>query len=139
MKALDFNIIELIPQRAPFVMVDKVISFTESTVITEFTANSENVFCENNEFIEAGLIENIAQSAAAMEGCFAKENNQEVRIGFIGSVKSLKIHRNARIGELLTTSVEVVNQVLGINIIKGQVKSNNELLVECEMNIFLQE
>ena len=139
MKALDFNIIELIPQRTPFIMVDRVISYTGSSVITEFTADFENIFCEDGEFIEAGIIENIAQSAAAMEGCIAKENKHAVRLGFIGSVKSLKIYRNACIEELLTTSVEVINQVIGINIIKGELRSNNELLAECEMNIFLQE
>jgi len=139
MKVVDYNITELIPQRAPFIMVGSVISNSSSSIVTEFTADSDNIFSEDGEFIEAGLIENIAQSAAAMEGCIAKENNQTVRLGFIGSVKSLKIYRNAQIGEKLITSVEVINQVIGVNIIKGEVRSNDELLAECEMNIFLQE
>ena len=38
---------DLIPQKAPFVMVDKLIHFSEEKVITGFTPPTTNLFVKN--------------------------------------------------------------------------------------------
>ena len=62
------NIQLLIPQRPPFVMIDKLLSFSETTTTTGLSIRADNIFVENGLFKEPGLVENIAQTAAARAG-----------------------------------------------------------------------
>ncbi|HMJ46203.1 MAG TPA: hypothetical protein VK498_02685, partial [Ferruginibacter sp.] len=61
-------ILSYIPQRPPFVMVDKILSSGESSTRTSFIIHEKNIFVENGKFREPGLVENIAQTAAAGAG-----------------------------------------------------------------------
>ena len=54
-----------IPQKPPMVMVDKLIFAEEKKVVTSFLIRRDNIFCSDGVFTEAGLIENMAQTAAA--------------------------------------------------------------------------
>ena len=54
----------LIPQKFPFVMVDKVLAFGENFITSGFTVEETNIFTDNSIFQEAGLIEHMAQSVA---------------------------------------------------------------------------
>lgn len=133
------DITSYIPQRAPIIMVGNVIEYQPNKVVTSFKITKDNIFCENGQFQECGLIENIAQSAAAMEGCRAQNEGSPVKIGFIGSVKNLKVDKKPSIGDVITTTVEVTNNVMGINIISGVIAINEEQIASATMNIFLQE
>lgn len=133
------DITSYIPQRAPIIMVGNVIEYQPNKVVTSFKITEDNIFCENGQFQECGLIENIAQSAAAMEGCRAQNEGSAVKIGFIGSVKNLKVDKKPSIGDVITTTVEVTNNVMGINIISGVIAINEEQIASATMNIFLQE
>ncbi len=54
-----------IPQKPPMVMVDRIVEINDMTTVTAFLIRADNVFVDNGLFREPGLIENIAQSAAA--------------------------------------------------------------------------
>lgn len=58
----------LLPQKFPFVMVDKMYSFTETSLISGLDIQKDNIFIDNNIFLEAGLIEHMAQSVALHTG-----------------------------------------------------------------------
>ena len=135
----NYNIIDLIPQRPPMVMIDQLELCTIDITITNFTIKADNIFCKDGLFNEPGLIENIAQTAAARAGYIAKQKNEEPVVGFIGSVKRLKINALPKVGSQITTSVESMHDIGNVSIVKGIVKQNNEVIAECEMNIFLQE
>ena len=62
------KVTSLIPQKAPFVMVDELIASDDVSSIIGFTISEDNIFTQNGEFIEPGLIENIAQSGAIRAG-----------------------------------------------------------------------
>jgi predicted hotdog family 3-hydroxylacyl-ACP dehydratase len=59
------NVLNLIPQKPPFVMIGRLLHWDEKLTRTSFLVNDDNVFVEDGEFREPGLIENIAQTAAA--------------------------------------------------------------------------
>ena len=65
MKVTEENIQALIPQKPPFVMIDKLINFSETTTSTSFCIKADNIFVAHDYFKEPGLVENIAQTAAA--------------------------------------------------------------------------
>jgi len=136
---MNFPVDEIIPQKEPFVFVDKVIDFSKTEISTTFEIKYDNVFVENNKLQEAGLIENVAQTAAALEGCNAKLNNTIVKIGFIGSVKKLEVNRAPKVGEILVTKLKIITNAIGVNVAEGEVCCNKELLAKCIINIFLKE
>lgn len=133
------DIIEYIPQRAPIVMVGKVESYSSNLIVTSLLIEESNLFCSDGFFQECGLIENIAQSAAAMEGCRSDIDGEPIRIGFIGSIKGLKISELLPVGSTITTTVEVVNSVMGVNIVSGRVECGGDIVASATMNIFLQD
>lgn len=55
----------LLPQKFPFVMVDKMYSYTETSLVSGLKIQSDNIFVDNNSFLEAGIIEHMAQSVLA--------------------------------------------------------------------------
>ena len=59
---------KLIPQKAPFVMVDKLLHFEENKVVAGFSISEENIFTQNKKFTAPGLIEHMAQSVALYTG-----------------------------------------------------------------------
>ena len=97
------NIQDLIPQRPPFVMVDKLLSFSEATTSTSFSIKADNIFVENGEFKEPGLVENIAQTAAARAGYISKTENKPVAVGYIGAVNNLEVNYLPKPGDELIT------------------------------------
>ena len=62
------NILSYIPQRPPFVMVDEIIDSGEKKTCSKFLIKEDNIFVENGFLKEPGLVENIAQTAAARAG-----------------------------------------------------------------------
>ena len=66
------NILELIPQRPPMVMIDRLMSCDEKQVVTELLIRPDNIFIDHKGFTSPGLMENIAQTAAARTGYLLK-------------------------------------------------------------------
>ena len=138
MLANGIEVHEFIPQRPPVVMIDKLIFSDVEKVISGFTVLSDCIFCEDGELSASGMVENIAQTAAAGVGYVCKMENKPVPIGFIASIKDLKIHRLPPIGAELITEINITNKIMDITIVKGTITLNNKILAECEMRIFVK-
>ncbi|MCF8374239.1 MAG: hydroxymyristoyl-ACP dehydratase [Bacteroidales bacterium] len=136
----NINIQELIPQRPPMVMVDKLTASDEISTTTSFLVHDDNIFCRSGKIQEAGLVENIAQTAAARAGYIAMKSNKEIPVGFIGGIKNLHIHLLPEINTELITTIRIIAQVFGATVVAGEVKDKQDrLYAECEMKIFLEE
>ena len=120
-------------------MIDRLYSCDEKNVRTGFTPSEKNIFSENGFFTEPGLIENMAQSAAAGTGYFFISRKQPVPVGFIGAIKDFKLLRLPEISEPLETEINVVAEVMNASVIKAKVSSHGEEIASCEMKIFLLE
>ncbi len=134
------EILKYIPQRPPFVFVDKLISVDEKSIVSEFKIPDKNPL--NDTFgvmAEAGLIENIAQTAAAGIGYKCISENKPVLPGFIGAVKKLEVNKDVEAGTIIKTTVTILNEVMNATVISGKVQANKEVIAECTMNIFIQE
>ena len=129
---------ELLPQQPPFIMISQLLLADAQHTVSRFRVEAASVLFSNGVFSEAGLIENIAQTAAAGVGYHYQQKHQPAPIGYIAAVKSLKIGRLPVAGAVLTTEVEVKNQVLDFTIVQGSVRIGEELIAECEMRIFLK-
>lgn len=133
------GILKLIPQRSPIVMVDSFFGIEEDRSYSGLTVTADNIFCEAGKLQETGLIEHIAQSAAARIGYLYTQKGEEVPLGFIGSVDKLKVYSLPEIGTKLFTEITVVQEVFDITLIAAQVKAGEELMAECRMKIFIKK
>lgn len=99
----------------------------------------DNLFCRDGVLQETGIIEHIAQSAAARVGYIYMLRKEPVPLGFIGSVEKMKLFRLPSAGAELYTGITIVQEVFDITLITAEVKENDELLAECRMKIYLKK
>lgn len=136
--AIDIH--SLLPQQEPFVMVGRLVHYDDRLTRTETEILAGNLFVEGDTFTAAGMVENVAQTCAARIGYVNKYILLKgIQIGFIGSVRDLTIHRLARVGEVIETSVEVIEEVFGMTLAHATVKCGDELLLDTEMKIAVRE
>lgn len=133
------HITEYIPQKHPIVMIDTLNYCQDATTKTTFKIETENIFVKDGILHEPGIVENIAQTAAAKAGYEVKKHGVEPLLGFIGAVKDLKIHAFPKVGEMLETTVVIKTEVMGVTLIEGISYCNGTKIAECEMKIFIQK
>jgi len=120
-------------------MVSSLIAVDGKIARSLFTINSDNVFIKNNIFQEAGLIENIAQTAALRAGYMAAAETKPVSLGYIGAVKDLQIFSLPKTGDEIETEITIEEQVFNMTIISGKVWLNSELVASCKLNVFTED
>jgi predicted hotdog family 3-hydroxylacyl-ACP dehydratase len=103
------NATELIPQKAPFVLVDKLLYADENTSRASFKIPEGNMFVKDGVYTTAGMVESMAQTAAAGTGYLYRQRNREVPIGYI----------------------------LQVSLVSGLVKHQGNVIATCEMKIFI--
>jgi len=138
MKPEEYSILDLIPQRPPFVMIDQLTACSEKSAIGRLFIRESNVLCHNGCLQESGLLECIAQTAAAYTGYHQLSARKEVTRGYIGAVKNLVIHSLPPVNTEIRSEITVENELLGYTIITGKIFLNTSLIAECEMRILLE-
>ena len=139
MNSIVENITSLLPQRPPFVMIDKLLFSGETTTRSALLVRADNIFVENGELREPGLVENIAQTAAARAGYTSQMKNEPVLIGYIGAVSGLEILELPKTGDELITEITIENQIFEVTIISGKITCDKKLMAQCKMKIFINK
>lgn len=132
------DILAILPHRRPFVLIDRLESYDESTtsVTTSYRIPEDGVFVEDNIFKAEGLMENIAQSCAARIGFYDWLHELPVKPGVIGSVKGLSIASFPKVGEKIFTQITPKAEALGVLLASAQVKTESGTLVaECQIKV----
>lgn len=131
---------ELLPQQPPFVMIDRLLHFDEKTVRSGLRVAADNLFVSDGVLTAPGLIENMAQTAAARMGYIGKYlENGTIKLGFIGEIKRLSIERCPAVGEELTTTVEITNEVFSTLVVQARAETASGTAASCEMKIFMTD
>lgn len=134
------DIHELLPQREPFVMVDKLVYFDEKTTTTSFLVREDNLFVENGRLNACALAENIAQTCAARLGYVNKYIlKRGIQIGFIGAVKDMKVIDTPVVGDVLTTTIHVLEQIMGLTLVTAVIRIGDRVITTAEMKIALAD
>lgn len=133
------DIHELLPQQEPFVMVGQLVHFDITRTVTETTISSENMFVENGQMTDSGLIENIAQTCAARIGYVNKYILKKgIQIGFIGAIRNLEVKALPTVGDTIRTTVDVVEEVFGMILANASIECNGKTMVTTEMKIAIK-
>ncbi len=138
MIADESNITDYIPQRPPMVMVGKLLIAEGRRTVTSLLIKEDNLFCTEGVFTEPGLIENMAQTAAAGAGYRARSASQPPSPGFIGGIRNLRISSLPLAGDEILTEAVVEHEILEATVVKTKIFLHNQVIAECELKIFLQ-
>ena len=136
MKFNEIDVLELLPQRPPFVMVDHLTDYSDTQSTCCLTVRADNVFFEKGCLTAPGLIEHIAQTCAARLGyynCYVRKTG--VRLGFIGEVKDLNILRLPREGEMIETTIVVVQEIFDVTLVSAEVRVGAEVIATTLLKI----
>lgn len=134
------NIKDLLPQRAPILMVDELLDVNGEEARASLTVRPGNFFLNEDGQLEAsGLIEHIAQSASAFAGYKAKlAGAAEPPIGYIGEVKNFMCNRNPLVGEELLTTIRMEAEAGDVKLLSAETRTGKGIVAETQMKIFIQ-
>ncbi|MCG2610968.1 ABC transporter permease [Flavobacterium sp. SM15] len=140
---------DYLPHRKPMLMVDLILELNDHEVKTVFEIKEDNLFVENGFFAESGLIENAAQTCSSIVGqTFFLDENQNVKqdvqvIGFISGIKKATILALPKVGQTINTEAVLHSRFdtenYSICTMKCKTFHETELLLEAEINLFIQE
>ena len=133
------ELIALIPQKQPFVLIDHLLEVGEQHCITSFVAGYEHVLVSEGKLTTAALIENIAQTCAAKAGYDSVLAGKSIPIGFIGDVRHFECMQLPEATAKILTTVTLENKVFDVSILSGKIEVNNEIVARCTMKIFVDE
>lgn len=133
------NIFEYIPQRDPICLVHTIYTCNNEGITTGFTIEEEHLLVNEGKLTEAGITENLAQSAAAQAGYLARQLNREPKVGFIGNIKDLKISFLPSVGSEIFSEVKIKALVMNVTLVEAKSVCQGKEVASCEMKIFLQE
>lgn len=131
----DFTLKELIPQRPPFVMIDRLVSCNMLTTVTEFEVRKDIVFVVEGRFSASGLMENMAQTCAARIGYINLCRGEKVKIGVIGAVSNFEVLRTPKVGEYIVTTVKVIEELFQITLANVVIRCGDETIAQANMKI----
>ena len=61
----DIDIRGILPQREPFLFVDRLLHYDDGETVTAFTVPEGHLLVEDGKLTTSGVLENMAQSSAA--------------------------------------------------------------------------
>ena len=133
------NILHLIPQRPPFVFVDAMETASYDQVKTSYCIAADCPLVTDGVLSMAGLMENAAQTCAARAGWIQKQQNQKVRIGYIGALKQMSVKRFPKVGETIETTATLTQELLNISMLECITKIGEEVSAQVTIKLALAE
>ena len=136
----NIDILSLIPQRPPFLMVDKLVNCT----CTQLTVRPDNLFVEDGHLTALGIFENMAQTCAARIGYvnmqrLAAAPDAEPAIGVIGDIRNGVINRLPRCHETLSTRIIILEEVFNLTLAELITTVAGETIATARFKIALAE
>ncbi|MBF4506351.1 hypothetical protein IRZ83_06675 [Flavobacterium sp. JLP] len=127
----------LLPQKFPFVMVDRLFSYSETSLVAGLKIKNDNIFLEENTFLEAGLIEHMAQSVALHTGYQFFLKNEVAPTGYIGSIKEIEIKKLPKTNDTIQSTITILQEFAGITLVNIATFLNNEEIANGQMKTVL--
>lgn len=134
------ELFQLMPQRDPIVMVDKIIDAEGDVAHTGLLVKESCYFIEEDgRMAEPGLIEHIAQSASALKGHQALLAGEPLPVGYIGEVKKFHCYLRPQVGDSLVTTITLGATVNGVTMMTGETFCGDAKVADTQMKIFVAE
>lgn len=139
---MQVNIQQLLPHREPFILISDLISVEDEHTISQFKITEQHVLVDNGYLSEGGIIENMAQTAAAglayLDQGYKRNPDKEPNIGYIGQIKGFKLYDLPRVGSTIETKTTKIHQIMNAHIVQSEVYLEEQLIAEAEVRVFVQ-
>ena len=131
------NAMDLIPQGVPFVFVDSLIYIDDKTSHGIFKIPADNIFVKSGFYSASGMVESMAQTAAAGTGYLSRKNHKKIPLGYIGAVQKLEVFDWPPSDAEITMEINLITNILHVSLVSGIVKYREKVMTSCEMKIFV--
>jgi predicted hotdog family 3-hydroxylacyl-ACP dehydratase len=128
---------DLLPQKFPFVMVDKMLSYTETSLVSGLQITADNIFFDGKNFLESGLVEHMAQSVALHTGYQFFLRKEPAPTGYIGSIKEIAIKKLPELGDEIRSTVTILHEFAGITLVDIVTRLNETEIAAGQMKTVL--
>jgi 3-hydroxyacyl-[acyl-carrier-protein] dehydratase len=132
---MDLDIKELIPQRPPFLFVDKILSLEEKKIKTSLTLTGEEDFFKGhfpgNPIMPGVLL----QEALFQSGAALMAKNSSSGLGVVTRVQNAKFKNIVRPGDMLEMEVELVETLANASYMKGSIQVNGKIVLVLEFTV----
>lgn len=126
----------VLPQQEPFVMIGTMTHFEMGTSTTETTVSADNIFVDNGHFSPSGIMENIAQTCASRIGFYNKYIlHKDVQVGFIGAVRDFEVDSLPNVGDTITTTVDIIEEIFGMTLAKAIVSCGGRVIASARIKL----
>lgn len=127
----------LIPQRKPFVMIDKLVHYSEKKIISGFTVSKESILTTEGYFSAAGLIENMAQTVALHTGYKYYLAHKPAPKGYIGAIKTAEVLALPKVTQELRTSITIIHDIMNVTLVEAEVLCEGQVMARSQMKTAL--
>ncbi len=141
MELREIPVENIVPQRSPFIMISRITGYEDGAACTELDVAQDNIFVDDGLLSYSGLIENMAQTCAAMVGYHNRYVlGNGVCIGMIGAVRNVMRHSLPSVGQTVSTRIEVITEVFNVKMAKAEIRDAcGNLMAEGIMKIALTD
>ena len=128
----DREIFSLLPHRPPMLLIDTLHKASAEEIEAEVTITSECIFLRDDNSLEpAASLEVLAQCFASGSGFF------EIKWGYLVSMRGMKVHGKAFLGDTLRAVVHPVAELEGIIVADGELYCKDKLLVSGQFKVYI--
>jgi beta-hydroxyacyl-ACP dehydratase FabZ len=138
------DIMQFIPHRYPFLLVDRIIEITEKTVVALKNVTINEPHFQGHwpdEPVMPGVLqlEAMAQAGAVLLFDQVKKQGQAGKVDiFFRKIDKAVFRKIVRPGDQIIFEIEVLSQRRGIHTMRGEAKVNGEICSEAEMTAVLR-
>lgn len=129
------DILELIPQRPPFLFVDKVVAIEEKKIFTSLTISGAEDFFRGhfpgNPIMPGVLL----QEALFQSGAALMSQKVGFGLGVVTRVQNAKFKNMVRPGDTLEMEVELTESISNASYMKGTTRVNGKVVLVMEFAV----
>lgn len=132
----------ILPQKKPFQMVDRLLSYDDKTAVCSLTVKEDNLFYDKEKgvLLPEGLIECAAQTCAARIGYWSKYIIKKgIRNGYIVAVQHFKATRLPKPGETIVITETEEENVMGLVLARAEIECGGEPVASMKLKLAIRE
>ena len=134
------NIEDLIPHRAPMVLIDKLIAYQADHVTAQVTIEATSPYFDDalNGVPNYVGIEYMAQTIAALAGIEAKQAKRDIRLGFLLGSRKLVLNQNRyQLDHIYQIHVQrLYQEESGLAVFECKITEQDDLIASANVNVF---
>jgi predicted hotdog family 3-hydroxylacyl-ACP dehydratase len=137
MQPCKFAIDDILFHEAPMILIDRVEAYDDRTVQSSVEITPDSPFLANDTVPAYVSVEYMAQSIAAYSGIKARSSGEEVKIGYLASIR--KIDFNAPhfvIGDKLNITVKMIWNETPMAVFDCVIEVQDKVVASARLNVF---